>query len=105
MLVKTRTREVLIWLGWIILVLFLAIVMDGDNSPVIDGIGLAAGGFLILSLSINGWRLKKGLKKRMETGLGRQVGDSELTSITTWMRIPDQAARASRMASKFDFNT
>ena len=99
-----RQRKALIWLGLIVLGVPSTLVLTNDLSIIIDNFTLVASGLLILSLTITGWRLKRGLKKRMESGLGRAVQDHELTSITTWMRIPDQAARASREAEKYDFN-
>jgi hypothetical protein len=97
-------RKTLIWLGLIVLGVPLALVLTNDISTIIDNFTLVASGLLILSLTVTGRRLKRGLKKRMESGLGRAVEDYELTSITAWMRIPDQAARASREAEKYDFN-
>ena len=99
-----RARKVLIWLGLIVIGTPLALGLLCDISTVLDHIELAASLLLILSLSLSGWRLKKRLKARMTQGLGREVADYELTSITTWMRIPNQAARASREAAKYDFN-
>jgi membrane protein implicated in regulation of membrane protease activity len=104
MVLTMRARKLLIWLGLIVLGVPLALALLSDISTVIDHIELVASLLLILSLSVAGWRLKKRLKKRMGRGLGREIEDYELTSITTWMRIPDQAARASREAEKYDFN-
>ena len=103
-MVTMLQRKTLIWLGLIALGVPLALVLTNDISTIIDNFTLVASGLLILSLTITGRRLKRGLKKRMESGLGRAVEDHELTSITAWMRIPDQAARASREAEKYDFN-
>ena len=103
-MVTMPARKRLIWLGLMVIGVPLALELFGDASAIIDNIGLAASLLLILSLSVAGWRLKRGLKKRMERGLGREVEDYELTSITTWMRIPEQAARAGREAEKYKFN-
>lgn len=64
----------------------------------------AAIAWVFASVLLGGWRLKRGLKSRMNRGLGREVKDHELTSIATWMEIPDQAARASREAERYDFD-
>ena len=44
---------------------------------------------IVIVTSIAAWVLKVRLKRRMEKGLGRKVDDSELTSISTWMKVPD----------------
>ena len=99
-----RARKLIIWLGLIVLGVPMAIILLNDSRGFIVNIELVASLLIILSLAVAGWRLKKRLKKRMEHGLGRGVEDYELTSIATWMRIPDQAARAAREAEKYDFN-
>lgn len=38
---------------------------------------------------------KLGFKKRLSKGLGREVSDQELLSISSWMRIPDEKPPAS----------
>ena len=99
-----RTRKVLIWLGVVLLGVPVAIFDFFDISILADNVEIAVGVLLILSLSVTGWRLKRRLRERMQRGLGREVDDSELTSITAWMRIPDEAARAGREAEKDDFD-
>jgi len=42
----------------------------------------------IVVRSVSSWILKMKLKRKMETGLGRTVHDSELTSIAAWMKVP-----------------
>ena len=42
----------------------------------------------IVVRSVSSRMLKMKLKRQMETGLGRTVHDSELTSIATWMKVP-----------------
>ena len=101
---KPTVRIVIVWVAVIVLVVPLAAILLDDFSPVIDNIELVASGLLILSLAVTSWRMKRRLKRRMERGLGRQVDDNELTSITAWMRIPDQAARAGKEAEKFHFD-
>lgn len=45
---------------------------------------------VIIGTSISAWVLKVRLKRKMEQGLGRKVDDSELTSISAWMKVPDK---------------
>lgn len=99
-----RTRKVLICLGVVLLGVPVAIFDFFDISILADNVEIAVGVLLILSLSVTGWRLKRRLRERMQRGLGREVDDSELTSITAWMRIPDEAARAGKEAEKDDFD-
>jgi hypothetical protein len=40
--------------------------------------------------SIGAWVLKSQVKKYMERGLGREVKDDELTSISAWMKVPPE---------------
>lgn len=96
-----RARKVMIWLG-VVLLGILGVIVFGDIATLADNTALAASVLLILSLIVIGWRLKRRLKERMERRLGGEVQDSELTSITGWMRIPDEAARAGREAEKYD---
>jgi hypothetical protein len=98
------TRKLIHWLSLILPGLPIAAFLFNDISGIFENIELLASALLILSLSVAGRRLKKRLKERMERGLGRRVEDYELTSIATWMRIPEQAARASREAERYDFN-
>jgi uncharacterized membrane protein YqjE len=99
-----RARLVMIWLGVVLLGVPVAIIVFDDISILTDNAAVVAGVLLILSLTVTGWRLKRRLKERMKRGLGRDVDDIELTSITAWMRIPDEAARAGRDAEKYDFD-
>jgi len=99
-----RTRTVLISLGVFVLGLPIAFFVFGDISVLTDNAVNVVGVLLILSVTVAGWRLKRRLKERMQRGLGREVDDIELTSITAWMRIPDQAARAAKEAEKYDFD-
>ena len=46
-------------------------------------------------LTIVGAVQKVGFKKRLRKGLGREVSDQDLLSISTWMRIPDEKPPAS----------
>jgi hypothetical protein len=46
-------------------------------------------------LTIVGVVQKLGFKKRLSKGLGREVSDQDLLSISTWMRIPDEKPPAS----------
>lgn len=97
-------RTTLIWIFVIVVGTPLALFVIGDIRFLFDNAALAATILLILSLTIAGWRLKRRLKERMERGLAREVDDSELTSITAWMRIPDEAARAGREAEEYNFD-
>jgi hypothetical protein len=46
---------------------------------------------IIIGVSgISSWLLKRRLKGEMESKLGRKVNDSELTSISAWMKPPSQ---------------
>ena len=99
-----RTRKAIVWVIVVLLAIPIAIFVSGDPSIVIDNASLTAGLLLILSLIVTSWKLKRRLKKRMERGLGRNVDDSELTSISAWMRIPEQAAQAGREAEKYDLD-
>lgn len=101
-----RKRQVLVWLTILVLVVPGAVFLLDEEFgfAFLNNIELLVAALLILSLSIASWRLKRRLKERMERGLGREVDDIELTSITAWMRIPDQAAWAGREAEKFDFD-
>ncbi|HEX8096970.1 MAG TPA: hypothetical protein VF507_02995 [Pyrinomonadaceae bacterium] len=44
---------------------------------------------LLLILGLIYWLRKLILKKRLERGLGRDVEDRELTSITSWMKAAE----------------
>ena len=103
-MLKMRTRKIIIWLSLIVLGGPVAFALLNDISPLIDHIELLAALLLMSSLLVAGWRLKRGLKRRMEQGLGREVHDNELTSITAWMRVPDQATKAAKEADRFDFS-
>jgi len=46
-------------------------------------------------LTIAGGVQKLGFKKRLSKGLGREVSNQDLLSISTWMRIPDEKPPAS----------
>jgi SNF family Na+-dependent transporter len=59
---------------------------------------------VITAAAIAGWQLKRAMKRRMERGLGREVEDSELTSIATWMKIPEEAKKAAKDADEYDFD-
>lgn len=97
-------RTTLIWMCVVVVGSPLALFVFRDIRFLIDNAPLAVSILLILSLTIAGWRLKRRLKERMERGLAREVDDSELTSISAWMRIPDEAARAGREAEEYDFD-
>lgn len=45
---------------------------------------------VIIVTSIGAWVLKQRVKKDMEHGLGRDVTDTELTSISAWMKVPPE---------------
>ncbi|HEX5732983.1 MAG TPA: hypothetical protein VF131_09135 [Blastocatellia bacterium] len=45
---------------------------------------------VILVTSIAAWVVKQRMKKEMQHGLGREVTDSELTSISAWMKVPPE---------------
>jgi hypothetical protein len=103
-MITMRTRKLIIWLSLILLGVPITVGLLNDISLLIDNIKLLAAGLLILSLLITGWKLKRGLKRRMEQGLGREVQDDELTSIATWMKVPEQASKAAREAERYDFS-
>lgn len=46
---------------------------------------------LCVFVGLTTWRAKIHIKRRMERQLGRKVDDSELTSITGWMKAHDRA--------------
>jgi len=99
-----RRRTMIVWFCVVLLGFPFAIIAFGDISILTDNAAFLAGVLLILSLCVTSWKLKRRLKERMKHGLGRDVDDVELTSITAWMRIPDEAARAAREAEKYDFD-
>jgi hypothetical protein len=101
---KLSVREIIIWVAVLFLVVPVMVLLLNDFSAIIDNLELVASALLILSLAVTSWRLKRRLKRRMERGLGRSVEDYELTSITAWMRIPDQAAQAGKEAEKYHFD-
>jgi hypothetical protein len=43
---------------------------------------------LIVGGTIADWLEKRKLKRKLREGLGRDVSEMELTSLTTWMRMP-----------------
>ena len=45
---------------------------------------------VVLVTSFAAWILKRQVKKDMERGLGREVNDNELTSISAWMKVPPE---------------
>lgn len=99
-----RRRTMIVWFCVVLLGVPFAIIVFGDISILTDNAAMLAGVLLISSLSVTSWKLKRRLKERMKHGLGREVDDVELTSITAWMRVPDEAARAAREAEKYDFD-
>jgi hypothetical protein len=104
LMIKMRTRK---WVAWLIVILIggpVAAFVFKDLPTLVDNAKLLAEGLLITSLAIGSWRLKKRLKRRMARGLGRDVDDIELVSITRWMQIPDEARRAARDAERHDFS-
>ena len=56
---------------------------------------------VIAGTSVAAWVLKTKLKKKMERGLGRKVGDNELTSISSWMKVPDKDQPYPREKNKY----
>jgi hypothetical protein len=103
-MITMPTRKIIIWLSIILIGAPASIILLDDLSMLLDNIELLSTTLLILSLSHTGWRLKKRLKDQMQRGIGRDVRDDELTSITAWMRIPDQATEAAREAERYDFD-
>ena len=99
-----KTREVIIWFCFVLVGLPLGWLLFKDFSFFVGHSEMIVAIVLILSLAVSGWRLKKGLKRRMRQGLGREVDDSELTSITTWIRIPEEATKAAKEAEKYNFD-
>lgn len=93
----------------LILVTAAATILSGSNIAGGESLDLSLMEYtlfavLILWLAVVSWRLKVRLRARMEQGLGRQVEDGELVSISSWMKIPDQAARAAKEADNYDFD-
>ena len=106
-MIKMRTRKLIVWLIVILIALIggpVAGFMLIDLPDLVDYAKLLAAGLLITSLSIGSWKLKRRLKRRMVQGLGRDVDDIELLSITRWMQIPEEARRAARDADRYDFS-
>ena len=102
-----RTMVLILILSLIFLSVPLALIIlkhTAITSTHIEWIEWLAVALALALVVITGWRLKRGLKVRMKRGLGREVKDSDLTSIAAWMEIPDQAARAAKEAEKYDFN-
>ena len=103
-MISMRGRKSAVWLGVLLVGVPAAVLFLNDISILSDNLVAVVGALFIVFLTVTGWRLKRGLKKRMERGLQRSVSDEELTSISAWMKIPDQAARAAREAEKYDFD-
>src|SRR6185295_4956660 len=61
-----------------------ALVTAWMMSPFVPSLSLIE----IVVRSVSSWMLKMKLRRQMETGLGRTVHDSELTSIAAWMKVP-----------------
>jgi hypothetical protein len=103
-MISMRGRKSAVWLGVILAGATAVVLLLNEISILSDNVVMVVGALFFVSLIVTGWRLKRGLKKRMERGLQRSVSDEELTSISAWMKIPDQAARAAREAEKYDFD-
>ena len=58
--------------------------MDASNGWLI-GFALA-----VLISVLGGWLAKHRMKRKLEEGLGRQVKDEEITSISAWMKADDR---------------
>jgi hypothetical protein len=56
---------------------------------------------VIVGTSISAWVLKIRLKKKMERGLGRKVDESEMTSISSWMKVPAKDQPYPREKNKY----
>ena len=56
---------------------------------------------VIVGTSISAWVLKVRLKKKMERGLGRKVDESEMTSISSWMKVTDKDQPYPRERNKY----
>jgi hypothetical protein len=48
---------------------------------------------VIAFTTISGWIVAFQMRRRMRKTLGRKVTDTELVSITTWMKVEDQEER------------
>ena len=48
---------------------------------------------VIAFLAISGWIVAFQMRRRMRRALGRKVTDTELVSLTTWMKVADQEER------------
>ena len=103
-MISMRGRRSAVWLGVILVGVPAAVLFLNDISILSDNVVGVVGALFLVSMIVTGWRMKRGLKKRMERGLQRNVSDEELTSISAWMKIPDQAARAAREAEKYHFD-
>lgn len=58
--------------------------------------------FAVLGVtSVTAWILKVRLKKKMEKGLGRKVDEGELTSISSWMKVPAKDQPYPREKNKY----
>ncbi|HMG32440.1 MAG TPA: hypothetical protein VKM94_00775 [Blastocatellia bacterium] len=101
---KASARVVLAWAVAIVICVTLAVVVFQDANIITDHLELTATLVLIGVVSISSWRLRRRMKARMRRGLGRDVDDAELLSISAWMKIPDQAKLAAKEAEKYDFN-
>lgn len=103
-MITMRVRKAAVWLGVVLVGASAVVFFSSDISILSDNAQIVVAALLIVSLTYTSWRMKRGLKKRMERGLQRSVSDEELTSISAWMKIPDQAARAAREAEKYHFD-
>lgn len=48
---------------------------------------------IIAFTTISGWIVAFQMRRRMKRTLGRKVTDTELVSLTTWMKVADQEER------------
>ncbi len=49
---------------------------------------------LIIRDTISEWFEKRKLRRKLRAGLGHDVDDAELISMTAWMRIPSDRSKA-----------
>jgi hypothetical protein len=88
----------------VIMVIPLVLVIENRIPGGGNWVVLILQAIAIVSAVTAGWFLKRRLHRRMERGLGRKVSDAELTSLTTWMRIPNAARKAAGDADDYNFD-
>jgi len=60
-----------------------------DDSGILLGLGS-----MVLISALGGWLAKRRMKRKLEEGLGHEVKDEDVTSISAWMKADDRVVES-----------